>query len=249
MSPIFSRTGRTVGNAAVLFLSVFLACHAALADAADFQAAQSEAYADYREAAFYTRTGNIPVAGLALDEFIVKWAALVERYEDNPPPAYAGDEEWKSLLNEILERSRTGLDALDAGDTDGAAEAINPIREMLRELRRRNDVVTFSDHVDALTEAMDVMARYRREIRKLDNPEDIARIAEQADAVEAGFATLEQEAPPEVADDPEFKRLITGAAESMGRLREGLKLRNARLFRIGSGELRSYERIMFLRFG
>lgn len=210
---------------------------------------QAEAYAYYREAAFYTRTGNTPVAGLALDKFIDGWSELVSRFGDDPPTEYAADDKWKATLDEILERASRGLDALDMDDAESASVAIDPIRGMLREMRERNGVVTYSDHVDALTAAMDVMVGYRRDIRELSNPADVEKIGKQADIVEALFATLQQEAPAQVAGDPEFKRMIAGAAESMGRLREGLRTGNARLFRIGSGELRSYERIMFLRYG
>jgi len=57
------------------------------------------------------------------------------------------------------------------------------------------------------------------------------------------------EAAPEVTGDPEFKRLINGATESMGKLLKSLETGDILLYRIGIGELRSYERIMFLRFG
>jgi hypothetical protein len=221
----------------------------ALAGGPDFQAAQSEAYAHYREAAFYTRTENIPVAALALDEFVSKWSALVRRYADDPPPAYASDPRWKATLQEILARARTGLDSLDAGEPEAAAEAIGPIRAMLGDLRHRNNVASFSDTVDALSAAMDVLARYRKDVRNIKDPATVKKIGKQADVVEALFEKCRDEAGPEMSDDPEFKRLISGAAESMAKVRNSLKTGNLRLFRIGSGELRSYERIMFLRFG
>ncbi len=248
MSGYLARS-QVAGLSLLFWVALSLAPEAASANARDFHEAQADAYAHYREAAFYTRTGNITVAALALDEFIVKWSALVDRFAGSPPREYAGDEQWNAVLNEILERSRSGLEALDAGDAEAAAESINPVRDMLGELRRRNGVVTYSDHVDALTAAMDVMAGYRGEIRELDDPADVEKIGKQADVVEALFEKLEREAPPQVADDPEFKRMISGATESMERLRQGLKTGNARLFRIGAGELRSYERIMFLRYG
>jgi len=221
----------------------------ALAGGPDFRAAQTAAYAHYREAAFYTRTENIPVAALALDEFVSKWSALVHRYADDPPPAYAGDARWKSTLQGILERAQTGLDALDAGEPEAAADAIGPIREMLGDLRHRNKVVSYSDNVDALTAAMDVLARYRKDVRDLNDPATVEMIGKQADIVEALFEKCRDDAGPEIADDQEFKRLISGASDSMAKLRKSLKTGDLRLFRIGSGELRSYERIMFLRFG
>ena len=221
----------------------------ARADGPDFRTVQAVAYAHYREAVFYTRTGNTPVAGLALDEFVTKWAMLVQGYADSPPPEYATDAKFGDTLRDVLARAEEGLEALDADDPDTAGEAINPIRGIFAELRRRNGLVTWSDLVDELSAAMDILARYRREVKELDDAGTVAMVRDQAAIVAALFERCRKEATPEIADDPEFKRLISGAAESMGRLLESLNTKSMRLYRIGIGELRSYERIMYLRFG
>ncbi len=221
----------------------------ARADGPDFQTVQAVAYAHYREAVFYTRTGNTPVAGLALDEFVTKWAALVQAYADSPPPEYAADAKFGDTLRNVLARAEKGLEALDADDPDTAGDAIKPIRRILAELRKRNGLVTWSDLVDELSAAMDVLARYRREVKELDDPAIVSMVRDQAAIVAALFKRCGREAAHEVANDPEFKRLISGASESMGRLMESLETKSVRLYRIGIGELRSYERIMYLRFG
>lgn len=230
-------------------LMVLLAPATLFAGEAGFQAGHNNAYPHYREAVFYTRTGNTPVAALALDEFVVKWSALVEAHGDSPPGEYAGDEAWKSTLQDILTRAETGLEALDADDPEAAADSIGPIRAILGDLRRRNNVVTWSNRVDALSTAMDLLARYRKEVRNLEDDAAVALVRDQAALVQTLFEKCQAEAAPDLAADPEFIRLIDGAAESMGRLLEALETKDPLLLRIGIGELRSYERIMFLRFG
>ena len=219
------------------------------AEPVGFMAAQADAYTHYREAAFYVRSGNVAVAGLALDEFIVKWSALTDRFADSPPAEYAGDAEWKTTLLKVLVLAAIGLEALDADDVEAAKEAVNPIRGILGDLRRRNNVVTYSDHVNALSAAMDVLAHYRKEVKDLGDAAAVAMVREQAVIVEALFEKCRNQAAREVATDPEFRRLVDGAAESMGKLLESLETKDPLLLRIGIGELRSYERIMFLRFG
>ena len=240
---------RAAKTALLAFACLFTLAPAGFADGTGFLTAQADAYAHYREAVFYTRTGNTAVAGLALDEFVVKWAALAAKYADSPPAEYAGDASWKDTLQEIMKRAETGLDALDADDPEAARDAIDPIRAMLGDLRRRNNVTAYSDHVDALGMAMDVLARYRKEVRDLGDAAAVAMVREQAAIVEALFEKCRDQAAREVATDPEFKRLVDGAAESMGKLLESLETGDLLLYRIGIGELRSYERIMFLRFG
>ncbi len=247
---IFFRFWRTAKAAVPGFALVILLGPATLfAGETDFQTAHDNAYPHYREAVFYTRTGNTPVAALALDEFVVKWSALVKAHGDSPPGEYAGDAAWESTLGDILMRAEEGLEALDMDDPEAAREAIGPIRAILGDLRRRNNVATWSDRVDALSTAMDLLARYRKEVRNLEDDAAVAMVREQAALVQALFEKCQADAAPDIAADPEFIRLIDGAAESMGRLLEALETKDPLLLRIGIGELRSYERIMFLRFG
>jgi hypothetical protein len=215
----------------------------------DFHATYDDAYAHYREAFFHARTGNTPVAAIALEEFVVKWTALVTQFADDPPPEYANDAAWKSALQDILGRAERGLDALDEEDAETAREAIYPIRTILGDLRRRNNVTSWSDTIDALSAAMVPLARYRKSVRDMSDPATIALVREQALIVEAIFAKCRAEATPAMHADPEFKRLVDGAADSMAKLLRSLETRDSRLMRIGIGELRSSERIMFLRFG
>jgi len=222
---------------------------AAPANGGDFQSVLADAYTHYREAVFYSRSDNTPVAALALDEFVVKWGVVVEHFADSPPPEFAGDALWGETLRDILARAESGLESLDADDPKVAREAIGPIRGMLGELRRRNGVVTWSDLVDELSAAMDVLARYRRDVKDLDDAGTVAKVREQAAIVAALFERCSKEAAPKIAGEPEFIRLIEGASESMGRLLTSLETRSLRLYRIGIGELRSYERIMYMRFG
>jgi len=233
----------------IVCVLVLLAPVTLLAKDPDFKTAYDDAYSDYREAFFHARTGNTPVAAIALDDFIVKWSVLVGQFADNPPPEFVDDDTWKRTLQEILTRAEDGLNALDVDDPGTARQAINPIRTIVGDLRRRNDVVTKSDTVDALSAAMELLARYRKEVRDMDNIEAITAVREQAVIVEALFEKCRAEAAPGIAADAEFLRLVDGAAESMAKLWQALETKDTFLFRVAIGELRSYERIMFLRFG
>lgn len=215
---------------------------------ARFNAAVADAYAHYRQATFYLRTENPAIAALELDEFKAKWAA-VEDFATTPPDSYSDDPGWPASLRDIGTRAEQGLAALDEGNLAGAREALEPVRSLLGDMRRRNGVAAFSDHIDELTAAMDILARYRNDVRDLDDEAAIEPVRRQAAVVEYLFEKVRRNAPAAVADDPEFKRMYDGVAESMGRLWRGLGTRDARLFRIGAGELRSHERMIYLRFG
>lgn len=216
---------------------------------AEFAGAFAAAAPFYREATFYSRTGNTDVAGLSLDEFVTRWALIAGNFAGKPPPEYAADPKWGATLAEVLDRAETGLKALDAGDPQAAHEAIAPIRGIFADLRKRNGIVGWSDLVDELSAAMDGLMQYRRTVTDLKNPEILPGVRSQAERVVALFERCRREAAAEIAASPEFKRLMAGAAESADRMMRSLETGDLRLFRIGSGELRSTERLLYLQFG
>lgn len=218
-------------------------------DVGRFHTAVADANDHYRQAVFYLRTENPAVAAIELDDFIAKWDAVIETFDAAPPDVYADDPAWSATLAEIGARAREGLAALDQGNASTAREVVGPVRGQLGDLRRRNGVTTFSDRIDELTAVMDVLARYRREVTDIRDDAVIEPVRNQAAVVEYVFEKVRRNAPPMIAQDPEFKRMYEGVAESMGRLWRGLEMRDLRLFRIGSGELRSHERLLYLRFG
>lgn len=235
---------------AVLCMVLGLSTGAAYgSDIARFNLSVADAYRHYRQAIFYIRTENPAVAALELDEFVTKWTAAVDRFASAPPDSYADDPAWAGTLQDIRDRAEKGLAALDDGDLAGAREVLEPVRRVLADLRKRNGIAAFSDQIDELTAAMDILARYRREVTDLGDDALVEPVRRQAAVVEYLFEEVRRNAPAEIAADPEFKRMYEGVAESMGRLWRGLATRDPRLFRIGSGELRSHERMLYLRFG
>lgn len=240
------------GRAALLFMAILLCLPPLQARASDlgaFNDAFADAYRHYRQAVFYGRSGNVAVAALELDEFVAKWSAVVERFGATPPDAFADDGAWRETLDSIGTAARRGLEHLDAGDAEAARQVLDPVRGIAGDLRRRNGVAVFSDDVDELSAAMTILARYRREIEELSEPNVVARVAKQAAIVAYLFEKCDMRAPEAVRRDPEFRRLIDGANESMGKLWTSLKTGDMRLYRIGIGEVHSYERILYLRFG
>ncbi len=209
----------------------------------------ADAWSHYRAAVFYGRSGNVAVAALELDEFVGKWSVLTERFGNAPPDAFAEDGSWQAALESIGAAARQGLADFDAGDAEAAGKVLQPIRKIAGDLRRRNGVTVYADDVDELGAAMDVLARYRRDVTNLADAETQDMVSRQAAVVAYLFEKCDARAPAAVRDDPEFRRLITGARDSMGKLWTSLKTNDMRLYRIGIGELRSYERILFLRFG
>lgn len=233
----------------LLVLSGLAAAPAGAGRLSEFHTAFADAWGHYRQVAFHVGRGGEAVAAIELDEFVSKWTALAATYRSDPPAAFADDDSWGRTLDDIGSRAKAGLERLDGGDIDGAKEQLLPIRGIAGDLRRRNGVVIHADSIDELSAAMDVLAGYRRDFKELDDPAIIETVTRQAAIVAYLFEKCDRLAPPAIAEDPEFRRQVDGAKESMDKLWQALRSGDVRLFRIGIGEARSYERILFFRFG
>jgi hypothetical protein len=216
----------------------------------DFHSSVAQAYGFYRSAMFHLRTGNTMVAGFELSQMREQWEGLRTRYVAKPPDAYADLADFGSLLSSVGERAATAEEAIANGDAEAASEALAPVRGMLAQMRESAGVRVFSDHVDAVTAAMDALYEYRRK-RPLDMQD-----AAQVNDVKAKAAVLhylvqrcDAAARPEVRGDGEFRRLIDGMLASSADVPSSLDEKNETAVVNLLRELRSFERILYLRFG
>lgn len=218
-------------------------------ETADFLAASAEAYGPYRGAVSYLRTGNHGLAALALDEMAVRWQALCDRFRERPPAEFAADPAWRDSLDEITRRIEQARARLEAGDPKGTASVLGPIRAELGDLRRRNGIVTFSDRVDALSAAMEPLWFYRKNPPDLNDAQVILRLREQARAFKQALEKADRNLPTGTNNDAQLRRLFEGSFAGILRLERAIGERNQRFFAGTLGELRSFERLIWLNFG
>jgi len=233
--------------AAALLLAASAA--GAASELSRFHDAVAGAYAHYRSAVFYLRTGNAMVAGFELDQMRERWSALEARFAANPPDAYADDADFAAILAGIGQRTTSAAGAAAAGDAEAAAAALEPVRGTLAAMRRRAGVRVFSDCVDEVNAAMDALYHYRRA------PVDFADAA-QVNDVKAKTAVLDYlvarcdgEASAAVRADGEFRSLVDGMRASGTSMFRALDRGDATAVVNVIRELRSFDRMLFLRFG
>ncbi len=238
------------GILAILLVSAVWPTAAGASQLSAFNSAVADAYGHYRQASFYLRRSASPdIAALELENFIEKWQAVVESFADAPPDAFADDPQWDETLREIASRAETALAALDSGDAEAAEETLLPVRGLFGDLRRRNGVTTYSDIIDALSAEMEAFLKHRRNPPDFSDRAAVDAMLRQAAVVGYLFDRCAARAPGELQANAEFKRQIDGARESMEKVWKAAETGDLRLLRIGIGEVRSFERIMFLRFG
>lgn len=226
---------------AVLCLVAALGPRPAAADAATdtFHAAVAGAYGHYREAVHYYETGNKDLAELALDEFQAAWKALSGRYAATPPPAYAKDGTFAQTLSAIGGKAAR---AAGAAPAEALAE-LRPIRTDLAALRKRSGQYVFSDCVDAMNAAMDRLWGYRQ---RPPGAEQLPAFRAATRATAARYRACLEQAPATLRESAEFRRMMEGAMASLARLEAA---DSAELIVSLLRELRSFDRLIWLRFG
>ena len=187
-------------------------------DARDFHEAVADAYGHYKEALFYVRRGGVSAAAFEIESLIGKWSLVVDRFADNPPDAYAAEPAWRKTLEEIGKRARDGLSAAVGNDAEAARKHLEPIREALSRLRRRNNVVIFSDYVDAANAAFRALFRFRRRPPDFSDENQVDRLRKALAETIRRYQECRDAAPAAIARDKQFKRLITDSLFYLDRM-------------------------------
>jgi hypothetical protein len=239
-----------IGAACILSVTLALGVGKAFAsDLSDFHAAAEEAFAPYRTALAYLRTGNVDTAAFELEAMIAAWAALEGRFAAAPPDAFADDAGYAPVLRRIGKDAQAALAAIDAGDPEGAAGLLKPLQAQLGGLRRRNGLYLLSDCVAEFYGAMDALWVYRHEMPDLSGAEARAEVLGRAAVVAYATGRCEAMAGPALREDPEFRRLFDTFHDGMPPLREAVLDQDGQRVISVLRELRSAQMLIYLRFG
>jgi hypothetical protein len=202
-------TRRAVLVWAGLWLGVCGFSGPALADAAaEFHSRSADAYRHYREAVFYLKRKNAMAGGFELESFRDKWRALDAAYGAKPPAPYAKDAKWAETLAAVAAVADKALVFAMDGETEAATKALAPVKTMLGELRKRNGIVLFRDHIEAANAAFKRLFHFRRTPPDFADPAQVKRLREDLTAAIAAYKTCREKAPTAVASDEQFRRLI-----------------------------------------
>lgn len=87
--------------------------------------------------------------------FIQQWKQIKQTYTTTPPEVFSSDPEWESTLTSIEEIAVTSAGQITEGHLAEAHETLEAIRDELTDLRKRNSVIVFSDHINNYHEVME----------------------------------------------------------------------------------------------
>ncbi len=120
-----------------------------------FNADVDSAYGAYRKALFQTNMNDAEKSAQANSSFQDLWKKVIETYSSQPPEVFSSDPKWTETLISISEIAEKSSELIKDGQLTEAHEHLEAIRDNLSDLRKRNSVIVFSDHINNYHEVME----------------------------------------------------------------------------------------------
>lgn len=230
----------------VLLLSLLLA--GGIASAADpVTDAMQKTYAPYRVALFKTGNNAKDEARQAMTQAQQGWSELADRFGTQPPAPYDRDPAFASSLAEVSQVYAKAAAEIDQNQLGAAHHTLERAREAMAELRRRNQIITYSDHMNAYHSQMELVLIDGA--KTLATPKGMLELTAQVGALEYLANRLTSEASPENSKNQEFVSLDKAVRQSVEDLKAALFVQDADKVKAAIGKLKGPYAKLFNKFG
>lgn len=229
-------------------LACALALAANLAHAGDaLTDAMQDAYAPYRMALFRTNGKSQSEAQQALAQAQQAWRSVAERFGAKPPAPYDRDTEFAGRMTQVGAMYDRAAAAVRDNKLAEAHEELESVRELLADLRRRNGVVVYSDHMNAYHAEME---RLLVEAPKaLSAPNGALLVMSQVGTLDYLVRQLRLQAPAALQRDTEFEALLKDVEASVQAVRAALIRQDLGAVREALGKVKPPYSKLFVKFG
>lgn len=225
-----------------------LAFSAASTQAADaITDALQQAYVPYRAALFRTNSKSQSESEQALTAARRALAGAVTQWAAKPAAPYDRDPEFASTLKKVDEVYARAQAQIGKAELTEAHETLEAARDLLADLRRRNGVVTFSDHMNAYHEVMEQVLIGGP--KTLETPNGLLKLASEVGVLDHLAQRLGSQADAALLANPEFAKMLATLKASVAALKEAVLRQDAAAAREALGGLKKPYSQMFLKFG
>jgi hypothetical protein len=209
--------------------------------------AMQYAYAPYRVALFKTNS-NAPAEALAaVTEAQKSWAALRERFAAKPPAPYDRDTQFSESLAQVDAVYRKAWQEVTNNQLAAAHETLEEARDVMAELRKRNNVTVFSDAMNAYHAQMERVLQ--------DGPAVLGSTGTRAPLVASVGALnylaqqLTSNAPAPLTSNTEFQQALQAVLVSVNTLQKALWSQDDGAAKEALSKLKAPYSKFFLKFG
>lgn len=213
-----------------------------------FQQDVNDAYASYRMALIQTNKKNQTKSLESAVNFQQQWLAITEKYGAAPPEIYSADPQWYSTLVRIGDIAALSIREILSERLSGAHDTLEAIRDQLGALRQRNQVSTFSDHVNNYHEAMESLLHLELKPYDIDD-KALLIIREELAVLDYLAGKMKENAPAEYLKKDDFKKAMNNVLGSLKKLRQAVDEKNPDQVVQAIKELKPAYAKVFVKFG
>ncbi len=218
------------------------------AQAADpVTAAMTEAYAPYRAALFRTNGKAQAESEQAMAQARQAWQSIIDRFAVKPPIPYDRDPAFRASLDAVARVYEQAAGEVGQGKLPQAHETLEQARDIMAELRRRNGVVVFSDHMNAYHAEMEHVLEQGPAMT--GSPQAMLTLVQRVGVLDYLAKRLRSEAPKALQNDAEFGTALQALEASVSTLQRAAMNQDVAAAREALDRLKGPYSRMFLKFG
>ena len=148
------------------------------------------------------------------------WNKLDGQFDPKPPAPYDHRMACVASVLEISKVSDQALAVVNVGQLTTAHNTLEHVRDVLADMRQLNEVVVYSDRMNAHHSQMEVIMVHHSET--LAQPKGMLHMTLQAGASSYLAKQLEVQAPTGLKNSEEFNRMLKAVNQSVGALEAAL---------------------------
>ncbi len=214
-----------------------------------FHDALDDAYAPYRMSLPLTKKKDNQQAALKkMNEFMTKWAALSDKYLNNPPAPYNQSPLWKEAMTRTPQIMRDGISKVEAGEIKKGHEIIEEIRDLLGKLRFSVNIRTFSDYVNTYHIEMERLVKIKHSKKSL-TPENIIKVREKVALLSFLMHEAKAAAPEKYVNNEKFQKFLNGNVKLLSTLRTSLEKGEVKKILALLSKIKPAYKKLFVNFG
>lgn len=220
----------------------------ALAQAADpVTEAMQAANGPYRMALYKTNGKSQDEALQALLQAQQEWNKLATQFASKPAAPYDRDPAFAASVAEVNKVYVQALAEVKGGQLTNAHNTLEQVREVMADMRQRNNVVVFSDHMNAYHAQMEVIMIHGN--ATLAEPKGMLLMTAQAGALSYLAKQLGLQASASLNKNTEFSTLLAAVNQSVLQLETALLSQDMTAVKEAIGKLKGPYSKLFSKFG
>ena len=201
----------------------------------------------YRMALYKTNSKSQDEALRAVTQAQETWAKLATQYSAKPAAPYDRDPAFAASVSEVNQVYEQALKQVKAGELTAAHNTLERVRDVMADMRLRNNVVVFSDHMNAYHSQMEVILMHGAET--LAQPKGLLLLTAQTGALNYLAKQLEEQAPAHLKTNPEFDGLLKAVNQSVSKLEAALLNQDTAAAKEAASKLKGPYSKLFAKFG